>query len=166
MFIFGQKCCRIFWPNYHFFWPKLLKSPLVIFFFFFRDLRSRSDGANSPIRIRHSERGSLFSFRSRTVSLRLPGSLTTPKGCDNETFNAHTRVSCNFGLFEPVSGYFVRQGFGQNCASFLFVSHTEGVLITPSGSNFVAKIGIKNKDFYFSLKGFKLGKSLFWGHAS
>ena len=44
-------------------------------------------------------------------------------------------------------------------ASFLFVSHTEGVLITPSGSNFVAKIGIKTKILIFSLKGFKLGKN-------
>ena len=71
---------------------------LQFFFFFIRDLRSRSDGANSPIRIRHSERAAYF-FSYRTVSLRLPGSLTTPsgwyhtpKGCDNETFNARTRV--------------------------------------------------------------------------
>ena len=37
------------------------------------------------------------------------------RGCDNETFNAHTHMSCNFGLFEPVSGLILRQGFGQNC---------------------------------------------------
>ena len=73
-------------------------------------------------------------FSYRTVSLRLPGSHTNPfgvgnkipkgfyyvtnhppKGGDNETFNAHTRVSCYFGLFEPVSGLILRQGFGQNC---------------------------------------------------
>ena len=51
----------------------------LYFFFFIRDLRSRSYGAVSPIRIRHSERAA-FLFRSRTVSLRLPGSLTTPVG--------------------------------------------------------------------------------------
>ena len=29
-------------------------------------------------------------FSYRTVSLRLPGSYTTPKGCGKLTFNAHT----------------------------------------------------------------------------
>ena len=149
-----------------FFGQNCLSTPLCyFFFFFFRDRRSRSDGANSPIRIRHSERGSLFFFSYRTVSLRLPGSLTTPKGvvshpegCDNETFNAHTRVSCNLGLFEPVSGYFVRQGFGQNCSIFSFRIAHRRCAYNPSGSNFVDKIGIKTKIFIFLKRGFKLGK--------
>ena len=114
LIIFGQKCIlALFSSHLH---------PLPFFFFFFRDLRSRSDGANSPIRIRHSERAAYFLFVShgQPSASRLPyhplrGWYHTPSGCDNETFNAHTRVSCNFGLFEPVSGLILRQGFGQNC---------------------------------------------------
>ena len=46
----------------------------MYFFFFIRDLRSRSDGANSPIRIRHSERAASFLFVShgQPSASRLP----------------------------------------------------------------------------------------------
>ena len=122
------------------FWPKLPVAAHHLFFFFFRDRRSRSDGANSPIRIRHSERAAYFLFVShgQPSASRLPyhplrGWYHTPKGCDNETFNAHTRVSCNFGLFEPVSGLILRQGFGLNCIFFLSTGSLRG-LFNPSGT--------------------------------
>ena len=126
-------------------------SPFRISFFFFRDLRSRSDGANSPIRIRHSERAAYFSFRIARSAFGFPAPLPPPKGvvshpsgCDNETFNGHTRVSCNFGLFEPFSGHFVRQGCGQKCACFSFRIAHRRCAYNPLGSNFVDKIGIKS----------------------
>ena len=88
-----------------------------------------------------------FSFRSRTFSLRLPGSLTTPKGwyhtpkgCDNETFNAYTRVSCNFGQFEPFFSLNLRVGFVAKIVGLFFRIGSLRGLVTPSGSNFVAKI--------------------------
>ena len=121
-----------FWPSFTLqFWPSFSRivclfsqvfRPLLcirrFFFFFYRDLRSRSDGANSPIRIRHSER-QLISFRSRTL-----------RGCDNETFNAHTRVSCNFGQFEPIYKQIERLGFVAKIASFSFDRLPSGPFLT------------------------------------
>ena len=61
---------------------QLLLTPSVILFlfFFFRDLRSRSDGANSPIRIRHSERAAYFLFVVARSAFGFPAPLPPRRG--------------------------------------------------------------------------------------
>ena len=110
-----------------------LHSP--VFFFPRRGCAPFSEGCTpvgpvGPHRLRYERQ--LFFFRSRSVvSLRLtPGSLTTPFGggtnplrglVTRRLMRAHacaytcvrTRVSCNFGLFEPISSHFVRLGLAK-----------------------------------------------------
>ena len=66
-----------FWPKAHF--SFIFHLILTLFFFFFGTFGPDRMGLTAPSDIRHSERAAyLFSYR--TVTLRLPGSLTTPKG--------------------------------------------------------------------------------------
>ena len=105
--------------------------------FFLPELRSgvhRGDPMGPPMHIwapngcsYRTRRGPVyvtFLFRSRTVTLRLPGSLTTlqvvpdPLGPVYATLRLMcTRVS-NFGRKQCVLGENERLGFGQNCTIF------------------------------------------------
>ena len=61
----------------HYYFSQLF--PSFFFFFFFRDRRSRSDGANSPIRTRHSER-TAFLFRIARSAFGFPAPLPPLRG--------------------------------------------------------------------------------------
>ena len=131
---FLARITRSFTLFSHWFWPLPLLTP-YFFFFFFGTFGPDRMGLTAPSEYGIAK-GQLIFFFVTTPS----GWYHTPKGCDNETFNAHTRVSCNFGLFEPVSGYFVRQGFGQNCGHYFLWKPLRG---DPSGQENRPKLWLK-----------------------
>ena len=77
--------------------------------------------------------GSFF-FSYRTVSLRLPGSYTTPRrGVVTLRLMRTHACAYNFGHFDCKLSHFVRVHFGQNCASFLFFDRLPSGPVNPSG---------------------------------
>ena len=75
-----SKGCRIFCWSFHLIWPKLQLYHPTFFFFSFGTFGPDRMGLTAPSEYGIAKGQLIFSFRSRTVSLRLPGSLTTPFG--------------------------------------------------------------------------------------
>ena len=112
---------RLIYLLSHCFWPLLLIR--IFFFFFIGTFGPDRMGLTAPSEYGIAK-GQLISFRSRTVTLRLPGSLTTPKGWYHTLRGVITRRlmrahACNFGQFEPIYKQIERLGFVAKIVKFV-----------------------------------------------